>query len=95
MTKISKQEVQKIAHMSALELPEHEIEPMMKRLEEVLTYAERVTQVAADIDKFGVEGLVNVLREDIAHDFDAQSILDRAPDREDDFYVVPSIIQDK
>lgn len=95
MTKISKEEVQKIARMSALELPEHEVEPMMKRLEEVLTYAERVTQIAADIDKLGVEGLINVFREDVAHTFDAKSILDRAPEREDNFYVVPSIIQEQ
>lgn len=95
MTKISKQEVQKIAHMSALELPDHEIEPMMKRLEEVLTYAERVTQIAADMDKLSVEGTVNVFRDDITGVFDAQAILTRAPEREDNFYVVPSIIEDK
>lgn len=95
MTKISKQEVQKIARMSALELADHEIEPMMKRLEEVLTYAERVTQIAADIDKQMVEGAINVFRQDVAHAFDAQPILERAPEREDNFYVVPSIIEDK
>lgn len=95
MTKISEQEVQKIARMSALELTEHEIEPMIKRLQEVLTYAECVTQVAADIDKLAIEGAINVFRDDKAHAYDAQAILERAPEREDNFYVVPSIIEDK
>lgn len=91
MTKVSKEEVKKIARMSALELPDHEIEPMMQRLEEVLTYAECVKQVAAEFDELH-QGSVNVFREDVAKNGDYEAILQRAPEREDNFFVVPSIL---
>lgn len=94
MTKISKEEVKRIAQISALELPEHEIEPIMKRLEEVLTYAARVSQVAADTQEPSSKN-VNVFRDDVAKQSDREAILERAPEREDNFYVVPSIIEDK
>lgn len=94
MPKISREEVKKIAHMSALELPDDEIESTMKRLEEVLSYAARVSQVAADVQEPSSKNS-NVFREDIAKPSDAEAILERAPEREDNFYVVPSIIEDK
>jgi aspartyl-tRNA(Asn)/glutamyl-tRNA(Gln) amidotransferase subunit C len=94
MTKVSKEEVKKIAQMSALELHDDEIESVMKRLEEVLSYAARVSQVAADAQEPSSKN-VNVFREDLAKQGDREAILERAPEREDNFYVVPSIIEDK
>lgn len=94
MTKISKEEVKKIAQMSAIELHDDEIEPVMRRLEEVLSYAARVSQIAADVQESSSKN-VNVFREDIARQGDREAILERAPEREDNFYVVPSIIEDK
>lgn len=92
MTKISKEEVKKIARMSALELPENEIEPMMRRLEEVLTYAQCVKQVAAEFDEQQSHVAINVFREDVAVCADYHAILQRAPEHQDNFFVVPSII---
>lgn len=92
MTKISKEEVKKIASMSALELPEGEIEPMMRRLEEVLTYAECVKQVAQEFDEQQSHVAINVFRQDLSIDTDYHAILQRAPERQDNFFVVPSII---
>ncbi len=94
MTRISKEEVKKIAQMSALELRDDEIESVMKRLEEVLNYAARVTQVAADAQELSSKNS-NIFREDIARKADRDAILERAPECEDNFYVVPSIIEDK
>lgn len=94
MTRISKEEVKKIAQMSALELHDDEIESVMQRLEEVLSYAARVTQVAADAQEPSSKN-VNVFRQDIANQVDRNAILERAPECEDNFYVVPSIIEDK
>lgn len=92
MAKITKEEVIKIARMSALELPEHEIEPMMQRLEEVLTYAECVKQVAAEHEELQSNAAVNVFREDTVIPVDYRAILKRAPEQQDNFFVVPSII---
>ncbi len=94
MTKVSREEVKKIALMSALEIHDDEIEPMIAQLEEVLTYAERVQEIAAEIAEPSNKN-INVFREDVVVKTDAESILKRAPEREDSFFVVPSILEDK
>ena len=50
MTKITKEEILKIARMSHLEIQEHEIEPLRAQLESVLSYAERVQEVSDAVD---------------------------------------------
>ena len=94
MTKITKEEILKIANMSHLDIKEEEIAPMMKQLEGVLTYAERVSQIAAETEEAVVKN-TNVFREDVALHSDSERILERAPEREESFYVVPAIIEDK
>ncbi len=94
MTKISKEEVKKIAQMSALEIHEDEIVPMMKQLEEVLSYAECVQEIAAEIEEPSDKN-INIFREDVVIKTDSEAILERAPEREDNFFVVPSILEDK
>lgn len=94
MAIISKDEVLKIARISAIEIHEKEVEVLTKQLEDVLAYAARVQEVAADLQEPSAKN-INVFREDVAQSADAQAILERAPEREDDFFVVPSIIEDK
>ncbi len=94
MTKISKEEVKKIAQISALEIHEDEIESMMKQLEEVLSYAECVQEIAAEIEEPSDKN-INVFREDVVIKTNSETILERAPEREDNFFVVPSILEDK
>lgn len=94
MAKISREEVKKIAHMSALEIRDDEIELMIQQLEEVLTYAQRVQEIAAEIEEPSTKNS-NIFREDVTTTSDTEAILERAPECEDGFYVVPSIIEDK
>ena len=94
MTKVSKEEVKKIAQMSALEIHDDEIVSMIKQLEEVLTYAECVQEIAAEIEEPSDKN-INIFREDVVIKTDSEAILERAPEREDNFFVVPSILEDK
>ena len=94
MTKISKEEVLKIAEISRIRLSEDEIEPMIKHLEGVLSYAERVQEIAADIEEPSNKN-VNVFREDVVVKTDPETILCQAPEREEDYFVVPAIIESK
>ncbi len=91
MAKINKDEVLKIAHMSDIEIKEHEIAPMQEQLEAVLTYAHRVTQVARSCEEPSAKN-INIMREDIEVHCNAQPILAQAPERAGDFFVVPKII---
>ncbi len=92
MTKISREEVLKIARASQLDLHEDEIKPLISQLEEVLSYAERVKEVAADVEEPSMRN-VNVLREDVIVSTDPDTILEKAPDREGNYFVVPMILE--
>ena len=92
MIKISRQEVLDIARISNLELRSDEVEPLMKQLEQVLSYAERVQEVAADIQEPSSKA-VNVFREDVINRSDPEPLLAQAPEREGNYFVVPIILE--
>lgn len=94
MTKISKEEVLKIAEISHISLRDDEIESMIKHLEGVLSYAERVQEIAADIEEPSDKN-VNVFREDVIVRANPETILCQAPEREGDYFVVPAILKTK
>ena len=94
MIKISKDEALKIAEMTRVSLRENEIPSMLKHLQDVLSYAERVKEVAADIEEPSNKN-VNVFREDVVVKSDNEQILSQAVEREENFFVVPVIIENK
>ncbi len=94
MTKITKDELLKIAQISKLRLDEDEIPSLVKQLEELLTYTERVKKVAKEIE-LPSNNNVNVMREDMVVRTDAKPIIERAPEREEDYFVVPKVIKSK
>jgi len=89
---ITKEEVEKIARLSHIDLSETEIINAMKHLDAVLSYAARVQEIAKDVDVPSLKNC-NVEREDVVIPTDAQTILAQAPEREGDFFVVPVIIE--
>ena len=94
MTKITKQELLKISQISQLRLYEDEINPLIKQIQDVLSYAERVQEVIGDAEIASNKN-VNVLRQDVIVRTDSEPILQQAPEREQDFFVVPKIIENK
>jgi aspartyl-tRNA(Asn)/glutamyl-tRNA(Gln) amidotransferase subunit C len=94
MTKITKDELLKVAQMSKLRLQEKEIPSLIKQIEDLLTYAERVKEIAKDIELPSNKN-VNVMREDVVIATDPEPILARAPEREEDYFVVPKVIESK
>lgn len=91
MSKITEQEVLKIAAMSTLEIPHDGMDALIKELEDVLTYAARVTEIAVDSQESCTKN-INVFREDKVVPFDAACIMKEAPEREADYFVVPKIV---
>jgi len=92
MTKISREEVLAIARITHVELHEHEIQPLVEQLEQVLSYAERVKDVAGDVQEPSQKN-VNVFREDVVVPTDPECIRAQAPEREGDYFVVPMILE--
>lgn len=92
MTKISKEEILKIARLSKIELPKGEIEVMSKQLQDVLTYARRVCDIAAEIT-LSPQKNINVFREDVIAPNDAPLIMAQAPESMQNYFVVPIVLE--
>ena len=90
MALISKDEVRKIAGMSRIAIHDDEIDAITQQLEAVLSYAQRVTQISAVQEQ--VVQNVNIAREDAIITTPAAPLLSRAPAVEENFFVVPAVL---
>ena len=95
MSKITADDVSKVAHLARLDLPEDKITTYTGQLERILDYVDQLQGV----DRDGVQTttraveVVNVTREDqvVATEV-REELLDQAPLREGDFFRVPKIL---
>lgn len=90
--RITKEEIEKIARLSHIELQQTEIISTMEHIEAVLNYAARVQEIAKDVSVSSLKNS-NIERDDVVIPTDPQTILAQAPEREGDFFVVPVIIE--
>ena len=97
MTKITKEEVKKVAHLARLELNEHEINNHAEQLEKIMEYIKQLEK----IDTYDVPcttraiEVVNVFRKDEKKNSDCiEDLLDLGPSREDKYFKVPKIINE-
>lgn len=91
MAKLSKEELLHLARMSGLTVQEEEIPTILHQIESVLTYAERVTEIAGDAQDPAPKN-VNIFRADEVIPCDSSILLAQAPDTQEGFFVVPKIL---
>jgi aspartyl-tRNA(Asn)/glutamyl-tRNA(Gln) amidotransferase subunit C len=94
--KISKEEIEHIAVLARLSLPEEEKELFGSQLSNILDYMEKLNE----LDTKGIEptshvlSLSNVMRDDIPRpSIPKEEALTNAPDHTEKFYRVPKIIE--
>ena len=94
--KISKEEVEYVAHLSRLELSEKEKEEMTRTLNDILVYMEKLSE----LDTTNVEPMThaipkeNVMRPDEIRPYEAgDGILKNAPEVKGKFFKVPKVIE--
>lgn len=92
MAKITREEVLKLAELSKIDILEEEIELVIKQLNDVLNYAVRVKEIAPT-NEMPISKNINIFADDIIKESDSEAILKQAPDREDQFFVVPKILE--
>ena len=92
MIKVSREEVLYIAQLSRIDIPEKEIEPMRASLQEILSYAARVQELAQEVEVMSGKN-INVMREDTVISTDPEPLLASAPVAEDNFFVVPAVLE--
>lgn len=95
MSKITEDDVRKVAKLARLDLPEAKIATYTGQLERILDYVAHLETV----DTEGVAAttraveVVNVCREDLVTPTDVrEELLNEAPQREGDFIRVPKIV---
>jgi len=95
---VTKSTLEKIAHLARLEIKPEEEEGLIKDLNEILTWVEKLDEV--DVD--GVEPLthlsteINRFRDDLAtNKLSKTDGLKLAPDHNSEFFKVPKVIKDK
>jgi aspartyl-tRNA(Asn)/glutamyl-tRNA(Gln) amidotransferase subunit C len=93
MTKITKEEVIKLAKISCISLEEHEIPRLTRELGEILNYASGLKEIAAGKQVYPMPQNINIMREDKVIKTDPEPLLKLAPEREENYFVVPVIIK--
>ena len=97
MTKITKDEVKKVANLARLELNENEINNHAEQLEKILEYIKQLEKIDTNDVPCTTRAIevINVLRKDIKNDSDCtEEILGLAPSSEDKYFKVPKIINE-
>jgi len=96
MAKITIKEVEHVARLARLELREEEKEIFTRQLNSILIYMESLNELdTTDVEPTShVLPLQNVFKEDEVKDpLPRERALANAPDRTDEFYRVPKIIE--
>ncbi len=92
MKRVSREELLKIAQMGRINIHEDEIPEMLKQLEEVLSYAQQVCEVARETGVV-MNKTINVFREDSVCPSTPEKLLKEAPEVESNYFVVPKILE--
>jgi len=97
MTKITKEEVKKVAHLARLELNENEINNHSEQLEKIIEYIKQLEKIETDEVPCTTRAIevLNVFRKDEKKNSECtEEILDLGPSREDNYFKVPKIINE-
>ena len=97
MAKITKEEVNKVAHLARLELNEDEINNHAEQLEKILEYIKQLEKIDTDDVPCTTRAIevINVLRKDDKKNSDCkEEILELAPSSEDKYFKVPKIMNE-
>ena len=97
MSKISKDQVSKVAKLARLKLNEEQIDNHAIQIEKILEYINQLEKIDTNNIPCTTRAIevVNVLRTDSEKKYNnKEEILNLAPSREDNFYKVPKIIKE-
>lgn len=92
---ITIKEVENLAKLARIKLPEGEKESLAKEIDAILGYVDQIKKATVDIDYTPTAGVIhNVFRDDVIEKSEARdAILKQAPDRVGDYIAVKKIIE--
>lgn len=93
---VDKDTVRRIARLARLQIPEERLEPMAGELNGIFQWVEMLNEVKVD----GVEPMTSVVAQKLRWRADevtdgnvADSLMRNAPDSEENFFVVPKVVE--
>ncbi len=92
---IDREKILHIAHLARLELTEEEISDYMTKLNDILSYVERLQSVDTENTDitYNPNGSYNAFRNDkVTPSLERESVLQNAPDREMGCFKVPKVL---
>ena len=95
MTKISNNEVKKVAHLARLELNEDEINKHAEQLEKILGYIKQLEKIDTNDVPCTTRAIevINVFRKDEKKNYDStDELVELGPSKEDKYFKVPKIL---
>jgi len=97
MSRISKEEVSKVAQLAKLQLNEEQIDNHAIQIEKILDYINQLEKIDTNNVPCTTRAIevINNFRSDANEKYkNRDDILNLAPSREDDFFKVPKIMKD-
>jgi len=94
MADFTKEELRKIAELSALKIDDKESDLFVEQIKTILAYVDQLQQIPLSSEMQQVRN-INVFREDEALQCDSTEILAQAPERNNNYFVVPTILEEK
>ena len=97
MAKVSQEDLEMVAVLSRLEVPEQDKEKHLRQLDSFLQYVDNLSKVDTDqVEPLAhVLPIHNVFREDeVRPSLDRELALSNAPLKEDGYFKVPKILED-
>ena len=97
MSRISRDEVSKVAQLAKLKLNKEQIDNHATQIEKILDYINQLEKIDTNnvpCTTRAIEVINNFRSDSIEKYIDRDDILDLAPSREDDFFKVPKIIKE-
>ncbi|ASC73973.1 Aspartyl/glutamyl-tRNA(Asn/Gln) amidotransferase subunit C [Halomicronema hongdechloris C2206] len=94
---IDLEQVRKVALLARLELTPEEEQQFTTQLSSILEYVEQLSELDTEAVEPTTRALEinNVTRQDVAESFPArEQMLDSAPEREEDYFKVPKILDE-
>ena len=91
MAQLNLSDIRKLAELSALKLSDAEAETLLSDLQNLVSYVDQLNNVAltGKAEEYKNE---NITRQDIAIKPESEPLLAQAPERFQDYFVVPKIV---
>ncbi|MBB5172546.1 Asp-tRNA(Asn)/Glu-tRNA(Gln) amidotransferase subunit GatC [Texcoconibacillus texcoconensis] len=96
MARLTKEQVEHVAHLARLDLSDDEVERMTTQLDDIIGFAELLNELdTANVEPTShVLDVKNVVREDERRpSSDREDVLKNAPDQQDGQVKVPSVLE--